>query len=58
VHTFSLNVYFFNLEDIEPEQFVGDLCNSHESSTISKATESTNLTGTWNMKMLYLKCYI
>ncbi|KAL4083560.1 hypothetical protein QTP88_028876 [Uroleucon formosanum] len=37
-------MYFFNLEDIEPEQFVRDLCDSHESSTISKATESTNLT--------------
>ncbi|XP_060846063.1 zinc finger MYM-type protein 1-like [Rhopalosiphum padi] len=31
-------------ENIEPEHFVGDLCDSHESSTISKATESINLT--------------
>ncbi|XP_015377176.1 PREDICTED: uncharacterized protein LOC107171451 [Diuraphis noxia] len=38
-------MYFINLDDIEPEQFVRDLCDSHESSTISKTTESTNLTG-------------
>lgn len=54
MHTFSLNMYFFNLEDIEPEQFARDLCDSRESSTISKATEPTNLTGTWNMKILNL----
>jgi len=47
-------MFVFNLENIEPERFVRDLCDSRESSTVSKAIESTNLTGTWNMKMLYL----
>ncbi|KAL4091046.1 hypothetical protein QTP88_025787 [Uroleucon formosanum] len=44
----------YNSEDIEPEQFVRDLCDSHESSTISKATESTNLTDQVKKSQLFV----